>query len=234
MVRRLVDAGYCVYQLEYGIGFGGLLMGVGDMRHSAQEVKSFVSRVLSTTGADQVDILGYSEGSLVMMYHLKQLDGYRFVHSAVGVAPVLHGTTLHGYTDFIRAIGLFCVACVQMIPNSAFLKDLYKDGRSVPEVAPSSSGPRYMMLMTNQDEVVTPYTSGVLDSEQATNVVLEDICPTAVAGGIPPLQDIEKSPFLPAFVLNHIRIMYSPVTFAIVDSFLDPTNARSSLDCSSS
>ncbi|CAO3573618.1 unnamed protein product [Mortierella alpina] len=238
MVRRLVETGYCVYQLEYGIGLGGLLMGLGDMRQSAHEVQSFVAKVLSTTGADQVDIVGYSEGSLVMMYYLKQLDGERWVHNAVGVAPVLHGTTLHGFTDLLRVLGLFCEACVQLIPGSTFLKDLYNDGlsKSVPEDDPmlaKPSRPRYKMLMTNRDDLITPYTSGfLLDSnEHATNVVLEDICPTATEG-LPPLRDLDQCPFVPALFLNHIRIMYSPVTFAIVNSFLDPTNARSPQDCS--
>ncbi|KAF9949723.1 hypothetical protein BGZ72_008528 [Mortierella alpina] len=60
--------------------------------------------------------------------------------------------------------------------------------------------------MTNKDEVVTPYTSGVLDKKHAKNVVLEEICPTAT-GGIPPLGDINKSPFLPFLILNHIAII---------------------------
>ncbi|KAF9942650.1 hypothetical protein BGZ67_000464 [Mortierella alpina] len=244
VVRRLVEAGYCVYQLEYGIGFGGLFMGLGDMRHSAHEVQSWVAEVLSSTGADKVDMIGYSEGSVVMMYYIKQLDGDRFVHSAVGVAPGLHGTTLHGYTDLLRAVGPFCVACVQLMPNSTFLQDLYKkagqfsaepeDNRLDSRRPLAKSGPRYMMLMTNQDDIITPYTSGILDGEDATNVVLEEICPTSALGRWPPLRDLDKSPFFPALVLNHIRIMYSPVTFAIVDSFLDPANARATLDCNSS
>ncbi|KAF9570788.1 hypothetical protein EC968_001388 [Mortierella alpina] len=237
MIRRLVEAGYCVYQLEYGIGLGGWLMGLGDIRNSAHEVQSWVTKVLSATGADRVDMVGYSEGSVVMMYYLKQLDGDRFVHSAVGVAPVLHGTTLQGYTDILRSIGFLCKACVQLIPNSTFLQDLYKDGlTSVPSAGSDGGGgggPRYMMLMTNQDEIITPYTSGFLESDHATNVVLEEICPTAI-GGVPPLEDLDKSPFLPALLFNHVRILFSPVTFATVDSFLDPTNARTPLDCRSS
>lgn len=43
------------------------LNGMGDMRESAKELALFVTKVLSITGASQVDIVGYSEGTLMSL-----------------------------------------------------------------------------------------------------------------------------------------------------------------------
>jgi triacylglycerol esterase/lipase EstA (alpha/beta hydrolase family) len=43
------------------------LNGIGDIRESAEQLASFVKKVLSITGASQVDLIGYSEGSLVSL-----------------------------------------------------------------------------------------------------------------------------------------------------------------------
>ncbi|KAG0319952.1 hypothetical protein BGZ99_004834, partial [Dissophora globulifera] len=65
MARQFKNAGYCVYQLEYGLGVYDSLVGMTDMRNSSQELELFVTRVLAATGANKVDILAHSEGTLV-------------------------------------------------------------------------------------------------------------------------------------------------------------------------
>lgn len=43
------------------------LVGMGDMRESAKELGAFVKKVLTITGASQVDLVGHAEGSLVSL-----------------------------------------------------------------------------------------------------------------------------------------------------------------------
>jgi triacylglycerol esterase/lipase EstA (alpha/beta hydrolase family) len=68
----------------------------GPIEGSAGQLSSFVDRVLSATGASQVDIVGHSQGGMMPRYYLKNLGGATKVHTRVGLAPSNHGTTLDG------------------------------------------------------------------------------------------------------------------------------------------
>lgn len=65
----LKNNGYCVFALTYGstlpLPYPGALGGFGDMRASARELGEFVDRVLSATGAEEVDLVGHSQGTLM-------------------------------------------------------------------------------------------------------------------------------------------------------------------------
>ncbi|KAG0310107.1 hypothetical protein BGZ99_000672 [Dissophora globulifera] len=159
--------GYCVFQLKYGQvpgmpQFGGL----SDIRESAQELATFVEKVQRLTGAESVDLIAHSEGTVVSRWYLKFLNGGNAVDAFVSVSPVGRGTSLMGlvgvtrmlgwlnnYTDIIRQ---FCIACVQLIEGSDLLQALYEDGQ---ETVP---GVRYLNLVTKHDGMVTPFTSGIM------------------------------------------------------------------------
>ena len=67
----LHNEGYCVYTLTYGALPGqpwpvSLLGGLSDITEvSVPQVGEFVDRVLASTGAEQVDLIGHSQGTLV-------------------------------------------------------------------------------------------------------------------------------------------------------------------------
>ena len=173
-------AGYCVFALTYGVDprfeYSG---GVTPMEQSAHELDAFVARVLAATGAAQVDLVGHSEGTVMPQYWLWKLGGAPFVHEYVAITPLYAGTTFYGIGtleaydtggSFATAFSSFCGSCLEFISGSPFLTDLYRDGVAAP-------GVHYTTIMTTHDELVTPYTSGYLDSPQATNIVLQDVCP---------------------------------------------------------
>ena len=51
--------GYCVYSLDYGN------RGTGPIEESAQVLKDFVGRVLTSTGAAKVQLVGHSQGGMM-------------------------------------------------------------------------------------------------------------------------------------------------------------------------
>src|SRR5436190_7468470 len=90
MSPLLANNGYCVYALTYGTNadpssplsqFGGLKR----MEQSAVQLSAFVNRVLKSTGARKVDIVGHSEGATMPDYYIEYLGGAAKVARYVGV-----------------------------------------------------------------------------------------------------------------------------------------------------
>src|SRR3954451_20304075 len=95
----LKNNGYCVFALNYGsyAGSGAVgIYGTGDIPNSAAELSAFVNKVLSATGAAEVDLVGHSQGGMMPRYYLKNLGGAAKVRALVGLSPSNHGTTLDG------------------------------------------------------------------------------------------------------------------------------------------
>jgi triacylglycerol lipase len=177
----LKNNGYCVFALTYGVAPGtpypvSALGGMTSMRTSATELGAFVDKVLAATGADKVDLVGHSQGTLMPNYWLKFLGGADLVGSYISLAPLWHGTAL-GDVKPLLALAFgdavtdppvpFCAACGEMSASSEFIAQMRAGGVAVP-------GVRYVNIMTRYDELVLPYTSG--REAGMTNIVLQDRC----------------------------------------------------------
>ncbi len=195
----LVNAGYCVFALNYGAnqGSAGRFFGMTDIAASAAELDAFVERVRTATGAAQVDLVGHSQGGMMPRYWLRHLGGAARTRMLVGLAPSNHGTTLLGLNRLLqgpRALGVGgpsmegCVACAQQILPSEFMTTLNSGGETVP-------GPRYRVIETAYDEVVTPSTSAYLSGPGVRNLRLQDACPSDYTG--------------------HVGIVYDPVALEL-------------------
>src|SRR5689334_19409702 len=80
----LKNNGYCVFALNYGDynGSGAIgVYGVDDIPTSAAELNAFVDKVLATTGAAEVDLVGHSQGGMMPRYYLEYLGGAAEVHT---------------------------------------------------------------------------------------------------------------------------------------------------------
>jgi triacylglycerol esterase/lipase EstA (alpha/beta hydrolase family) len=175
----LYDHGYCVFAFNYGPSpiSGALgIDGTGEIAASAQQLDSFVNKVLAATGASQVDLVGHSQGGMMPRYYLKFLGGASKVHALVGLAASNHGTTVDGLFTLAShipgATAFFgaCTSCGEQAAGSAFLAKLNSGGDTVP-------GPRYTVIESRNDEVVTPYTSAFLSGPNVTNITLQHQCP---------------------------------------------------------
>jgi triacylglycerol esterase/lipase EstA (alpha/beta hydrolase family) len=175
----LADEGYCVYGFNFGATpiTNGRFFGLGDIPTSAQALATFVSAVLSLTHASKVDIVGHSQGGMMPRYYMKFLGGAAKVHMLVGLAPSNHGTTLDGFTTLTSLFGANlntegdCEACTQQLVGSTFLAGLNAGGDTQP-------GPKYVVIESRYDEVVTPYTSAFLSGPKVQNILLQNQCAT--------------------------------------------------------
>ena len=110
---------------------------------------------MAGTGADSVDVVGYSAGGVVARLWVADLGGDAAARRVVTLASPHHGTDLAAV-----AVGLgptACpVACQQLAPDSDLLREL-NAGDETPTGPPGwRSGP-------SDDKTVVPPDSGALD-----------------------------------------------------------------------
>ncbi len=174
----LYDQGYCVFALNYGPSNGSGAVGVdatGPIATSAEELAAFVQKVLAATGAKQVDLVGHSQGGMMPRYYLRFLGGAEKVGTLVGLAPSNHGTTVNGLFTLGKMLpgansflGV-CQACEEQEAGSPFLTKLNAGGETVGKVD-------YTVIESDNDEVVTPYTSAFMTGKHVTNILLQSQC----------------------------------------------------------
>jgi pimeloyl-ACP methyl ester carboxylesterase len=199
----LANSGYCVYAFNYGetaLSLFGRVDGLNFIEHSAQELSSFVNGVLALTHTSKVDLVGHSQGGMMPNYYVKFLGGASKIHTLIGLAPSNHGTTLDGLLTLLGEIpggsqlgGLLedigAPSLAQQEQGSAFETHLFASGDTV-------AGPRYVVIESTHDEVVTPYTNAFLSGPNVTNITIQSQCPTdptahiGIAGDSPAMQNV--------------------------------------------
>lgn len=109
----------------------------------AGQLGAYVEQVRRQTGADKVDIVAHSFGSLVSRWYVKYGGGTATVHHWVSLAGPNHGTSI------AWACALWDQACRDMTPGSYVVKNLNSGDETPGAVA-------YATFWSNCDEVVDP------------------------------------------------------------------------------
>ena len=164
---RLHTAGYCVFAIDYGH------RATGPIEASAEQLRTFVDKVLASTGAAKVSMVGHSQGGMMPRYYIKFLAGAGKVDDLVGLAPSNHGTS--NPLLLTPGLGYLCPSCLQQKTGSAFLQRLNAGDETPGAVS-------YTNIVTRYDEVVLPYTSGYLTGANTTNIKLQAKCPFDLSG----------------------------------------------------
>jgi triacylglycerol lipase len=113
-----------------------------------KQVKPHVEELLAATGAEKVDIVAHSMGSLNTRWYIKELGGSAKVDDWVSLGGPNHGT----------ATASFCsdTACQEMLPESTFLTEL-NAGDETPDAV------NYGTWWSPCDEVIVPNSSVPLE-----------------------------------------------------------------------
>ncbi|GAA4703463.1 esterase/lipase family protein [Phytohabitans rumicis] len=162
LAPEIASAGLCAFALDYGNN------GTAPLADSAAELQTFMTGVLSATGATKVDFVGHGQGGLLPRQLVGPLGLADQVDDIVGIAPATRGTD----TPLEDPNFPDCAACADLEPDSAFLATLNADGDVVP-------GPSYTVPWSVLDDVITPPDSQTLkggDPGQVNNERMEFAC----------------------------------------------------------
>lgn len=119
--RRLERDGFPVFTVT----FPGL--GLGDVRESGSLLEERVDEVLEATGREALHLVGHSLGGLVMRELVQNRGGAARVRSCATLGTPHQGT-------LTSLVALVRPACRQMLPGSAYLRELNGGSPDVPFV----------------------------------------------------------------------------------------------------
>ncbi|MGX1778455.1 esterase/lipase family protein [Nocardia brasiliensis] len=180
----LRNNGYCVFTFNYGnpVWISEIpIQATNDIRSSAKQLADEVDKVRGWTGADKVDLVGQSQGGGILpIYYINVLGGDRYVDKLVGLSPSNHGTT---GSDLVflrklfpplgdmayRAVDALAPGVTQQMIGSELIDQTYSGGDTRPGVT-------YTTIVSQYDEIVTPYTNQFLDGPGVSNILLQNGC----------------------------------------------------------
>ncbi|MFE3192009.1 esterase/lipase family protein [Nocardia sp. NPDC059240] len=191
MAAALREAGYCTLVFQGGIANDKRWN--GDMPGEAKQVGDFVAKVRQTTGADRVEIVAHSAGTIVSNYYLKVLAGAPTVSHAVFITPEIRGcdgagilgvknppvtpvqllTGMPFLEPVLAAASPDLAVAMQMMPDAPTYKAIFDTPVAQPGVT-------YSVIATRNDQLATPAPAcSTLDEPGVVNAVYEDLFPGA-------------------------------------------------------
>jgi len=200
----LAAAGFCVFAPNYGGAPGADTYGTEDLRASAHQIGTFVDRVLAETGAQQVDLVGFSQGANVTRYYVNKLGGASKVGRWVGLASPSYGGVMYGLVPIAQAVPgaldafamVTSLAAVQQAQGPPTMIALNEGGDTVP-------GVEYVTIGSRVDEMIQPFENIPLRGAGARNIALQDLCPQNLTGHFHMVYD--------AYVRNLLLTVLDPV-----------------------
>ncbi len=186
LAPTLKKEGRCVFAINYGKRSKlPSVFATADMNDSVREIEAFISSVRTTTGAAQVDLIGHSQGGTLALHLGKMQGGEQTYRRIVALSPSTRGTQtakmIPGETT--------CMACVQQSPDSDFIRRLHTG-------LVNPSGTPTLILVTENDLVVTPLASQFLLEPSVTNLRLQQLFPGKFATHSGILHDAQAVEFV--------------------------------------
>lgn len=180
--------GWCVFAPDYG------KRGTAAMEESAVQLGAYIEAVRTITGAEQVILIGHSQGGLLARYWMRTSGQARYVKHLVSLGAPNHGTTMGGILSPLVTNNLtenimhslihrwFGPVGFQQITGSEIFAVFNDDGASSTHGSGElEDGVDYTCIASRQDTVVQPPETCFLNgpAHQVRNVWVQDIIPRA-------------------------------------------------------
>ncbi|KAF3402962.1 hypothetical protein DPV78_003799 [Talaromyces pinophilus] len=193
----LKTQGFCVYRATYGAyPDSPLVGGFLAINESAVEIADFIKDVVAGTGSPKIDLVGHSEGAFQSLYVPKFEAGISaLVQRIVAIAPPTHGTSFAGLITLAQDLSIDglvqevldtfgCDACNDLVNGGAAVARL---NNGSPIVQPGND---VTVIISRDDELVTPTSTSVVDEAGVRNEYVQDYCPLDPVGHIGEAYDL--------------------------------------------
>ena len=147
MIPFLNERGWKVYDLDLLPNNG--TRGLDDL---AQQVANKIDAIFPPQ--QPFDLLGFSMGGIVSRYYIQRLGGIKRVQRFIALSAPNHGTRT---AYFNQGLG-----CVQMRPNSGFLRDLNSDAQILSQINFTSIWTPYDMMIVPADSSRMPVGDNIV------------------------------------------------------------------------
>lgn len=174
LADMLRAAGWATFAPDYGT------RATGPLQESARQLDAYINAVRTVTGAEQVILVGHSQGGLLARYWMRMHEGAEFVRHVVCISAPNHGTTQGGIAsplfrserqeEVARSLidGWFGPAGMQQVTGSEIIEATNRGS----EVEPGVS---YTCIATRADAIVVPPNTCFLNGPNVHNVYIQDI-----------------------------------------------------------
>lgn len=216
MAPYLEREGYCIYSLNFGKDGAELPFnaryGTSGLAESVIELRDFSNKVLDATGSAKIDMVGWSQGGVLIRSYLQDHGGAdkndpskNRVDKVVTLGSPHHGTALSGiailgnlFGATSAAGGVMGQAAVDQALSSDFLEKLNQDGDTRPGIT-------YTSIYTSYDNITNPVSTSLLKASGGAtvkNILVQDGC----------LVDFS----------DHLALPFTDRVIALVAQALDP------------
>jgi len=131
--RYLVKKGFRVYMTNFGAH-------LGDLRELADRLSEFIKK----NDLDNVVLVGFSNGAIISLLYLQEMDGWQKVRQFIGIGGPYKGAPLARF-------GFFSKSARQLLPKSEFLEKLFKNDLVNPD--------KITCISAKHDEIVPTWSS---------------------------------------------------------------------------
>ncbi|WP_303172194.1 triacylglycerol lipase [Corynebacterium sp.] len=176
--------GWCAYGLDYGEGKDGRF-GWGKLEDSARQLDELIRAARATSGAEKVQLVGFSQGATVARWWVNKIDHGHHTHAWIGLASPTRGGNLYGTVSLANHVPglvesaedaqLVAPALVDLREGSPVMEELNAGGETVP-------GPAYVTVSTRTDEMMPEWVNQPIFGERTRNIVQQDLCPANLGG----------------------------------------------------
>ena len=176
MAPALIADGACVYTFSTGYQYSGLpLAQVGSPHEFVATLSRFVDAVLEHTGADKVDLLGYSQASAIGFNYIKT-RGAEKVHHFISFDGTPQGNDFGGLLPLNQSslYGQFPVR-ESYDPNGPFLQETTAGGMTVPSV-------QYTVMRERLVPIIAKDQGLIPGGPNVNTILMEDVCPLDFSG----------------------------------------------------
>lgn len=131
----------------------------------AQQIADYVEKNFPHN--QMLDIVGFSMGGIVSRYYLQRLGGIKLVQRFITISSPHHGT--------IAAYASKRPGCLQMRPDSLFLKDLNSDAVMLKDINFTSIWTPYDLIILPANSSQMPFGNEVIIPSMLHPWMLKDI-----------------------------------------------------------